>query len=112
MNLHPSLSQELDSLESAEDFMEYFEIQNDQNVVHTNRLHILQRFHDYIERNSNNMPDSADDQRSWLKNWLSKAYEDFVNSNALKEKVFRVFRDTPGADGGTSTFVPVEEMFK
>ena len=112
MNIDPSLAEDLKSLVSAEDFLEFFSISFEQNIVHTNRLHILQRFHDYLGRNSENMPDSYEEQLAWHKKWLENAYDDFVSSSAQKEKVFRVFRDTPSADGGTSTFTPIEEIFK
>ncbi len=112
MNIDPSLAKDLKSLVSAEDFLDFFAIPYEENIVHTNRLHILQRFHDYLSRNCNTLPDSATEQHSWHKQWLQKSYEDFVTSSAQKEKVFRVFRDTPSAEGGTSTFTPIEELFK
>ena len=112
MNIDPVLVDEMESLVSAEDFLEFFSIPFEQNIVHTNRLHILQRFHDYLSHHANEMPDSTEKQRIWHRDWLEQAYHDFVSSSAQKEKVFRVFRDTPSADGGTSTFTPIEEIFK
>ncbi len=112
MNLHPSLDDKLNSLSSAEEFLNFFNVPYAQEVVQVNRLHILKRFHDYVARNNDDMPDSADEQQTWLKQWLKQAYEDFVTSNAQTEKVFRVFRMTPRAEGGSSTFVPLEEMFQ
>jgi len=38
----------LKKLESAKDFLTYFGVDFDPPVVHVNRLHILQRFHDYL----------------------------------------------------------------
>ena len=112
MNVHPTLVEEMNRLKSAEEIMDFFAIPFDEEVVEVNRLHILQRFHDYIERHADETPASAKEQHPWLRQWLVKAYEDFVASDAQTEKVFRVFRDTPAANGGTSTFVPVEEMFQ
>lgn len=80
-----TLQQELSEITSAEDFLDYFEIAFDLRVVEVNRLHILQRFHDYLQQT--NALDRADYARC-----LRRAYQDFVDSNALTEKVFKVFR--------------------
>ena len=42
------LELDLEDLVSAEDFLNYFAIPFDQTTVHVYRLHILQRFHDYL----------------------------------------------------------------
>ncbi|MEW7981022.1 MAG: nitrogenase-stabilizing/protective protein NifW [Candidatus Sedimenticola endophacoides] len=81
---------DLDELSSAEDFLEYFGIEFEPAVVHVNRLHILQRFHDYLE--SAQMPESADEKFQVYAAWLLKAYADFVDSDAMTEKVFKVFK--------------------
>ena len=85
------LEMDLDELSSAEDFLEYFEIEYDQKVVHVNRLHILQRFHDYINK-AGELPGADAELHTLYKQLLLRAYEDFVSSDALTEKVFKVFR--------------------
>lgn len=82
---------DLDELSSAEDFLEYFGVPYDAGVVHVNRLHILQRFHDYLD-DLDGMPGDEDAQRAVYAEWLTRAYADFVESDAQTEKVFRVFR--------------------
>jgi nitrogenase-stabilizing/protective protein len=82
---------DMDELSSAEDFLEYFEIDFDASVVHVNRLHILQRFHDYID-GVEAMPESDEEKRELYAGLLNSAYNDFVQSDALTEKVFKVFR--------------------
>ena len=42
------LEADLADLESAEDFFNYFDVAFDPAVLHVCRLHILQRFHDYM----------------------------------------------------------------
>ncbi|HRF63668.1 MAG TPA: nitrogenase-stabilizing/protective protein NifW [Candidatus Competibacter sp.] len=79
-----TLEQELAEMTSAEDFLNYFEIAFNPKIVEVNRLHILQRFHDYLQQT--NAPDRADYVRC-----LQSAYQDFVDSDALTEKVFKVF---------------------
>ena len=82
---------DMDELSSAEDFLDYFGIEYDQSVVHVNRLHILQRFHDYID-GIEAMPQDDDERREIYAGLLSSAYNDFVQSDAITEKVFKVFR--------------------
>lgn len=84
------LELDMDELQSAEEFLEYFDIEYNQKVVHVNRLHILQRFHDYIEQ-AENVPEDEDEQRIMYRDLLQAAYQDFVKSDALTEKVFKVF---------------------
>ncbi len=82
---------DMDELSSAEDFLDYFGIEYDQSVVHVNRLHILQRFHDYID-SAEAMPEADEEKRTLFAGLLNSAYNDFVQSDALTEKVFKVFR--------------------
>jgi nitrogenase-stabilizing/protective protein len=107
-----TLDEALEELASAEDFLNYFHVPFDQSVVHVNRLHILQRFHDYLARMTEPMP-SADEQRHAVYHrWLSRAYQDFVESDSLTEKVFAVFQTTKMENGGLSSFVPIEKVFR
>ncbi len=84
---------DLDELSSAEDFLDYFRIEYDPVVVQVNRLHILQRFHDYLE-GLEQMPDDPNARWALHADLLGGAYQDFVSSDALTEKVFRVFHMT------------------
>jgi nitrogenase-stabilizing/protective protein len=81
---------DMDELSSAEDFLDYFEIDYDPSIVHVNRLHILQRFHDYLD-SVEEMPVTDEERRGLYAGMLSSAYNDFVKSDALTEKVFKVF---------------------
>lgn len=81
---------DLDELSSAEDFLDYFGVEYEPAVVHVNRLHILQRFHDYLAE-VEEIPDAAQERWTLHKDLLASAYQDFVVSDALTEKVFRVF---------------------
>ena len=45
-----TLAEAMEDLVSAEDFLDYFAVPYDPAVVHVNRLHILQRFHDYLAK--------------------------------------------------------------
>jgi nitrogenase-stabilizing/protective protein len=81
---------DMDELSSAEDFLDYFGIAYDASVVHVNRLHILQRFHDYLA-GVDEMPQNDDEKHNLYAGMLDSAYNDFVKSDALTEKVFKVF---------------------
>jgi nitrogenase-stabilizing/protective protein len=79
-----------EDLSSAEDFLDYFGITYDASVVQVNRLHILQRFHDYLD-GVDHLPADRQEQHRLFAGLLQGAYQDFVVSDARTEKVFRVF---------------------
>ena len=83
---------DLEELCSAEEFLDYFDVSFEPSVVQVNRLHILQRFHDYLEAAKSDMPQEESALRAHYAGWLNRAYQDFVNSDARSEKVFKVFR--------------------
>ena len=96
-----SFADELADLASAEEFLDYFGIPFDVRIVQVNRLHILQRYHDYLaKQEAGKAPEYAA-----YRSWLLRAYEDFVGSSAQQEKVFAVFHK---ADG--SSFVPLSSL--
>jgi nitrogenase-stabilizing/protective protein len=81
---------DFEELSSAEDFLDYFDIEYNPSVVHVNRLHILQRFHNYLSE-IEEPPESDDEKYALYADMLKSAYSDFVESDALTEKVFKVF---------------------
>lgn len=80
---------------AAEEFLDFFGIEYDQSVVDVNRLHILKRFHQYL-RNEQIPAESGEMAEKVLKTLLERAYQDFVRSNAVTEKVFKVFHQAEG----------------
>lgn len=96
-----SFADDIADLASAEEFLDYFGIAFDARIVHVNRLHILQRYHDYLTKQEAGKPP---EYAAW-RGWLLRAYEDFVASSAQQEKVFAVFRK---ADG--SSFMPLSTL--
>lgn len=101
-----SLEDDLESLESAEDFLDYFGLPYEAGVVHVNRLHILQRFHDYLGKGEEAMPEGEHAKRATYRALLARAYQDFVDSDALTEKVFKVFH----MHEPQTTFVSIEGL--
>ena len=99
---------DMDELSSAEDFLNYFGIEYDQRIVHVNRLHILQRYHDYLDQAGENMPDTEDAAREVYKKLLERAYSDFINSDAKTEKVLKIYK----MQGPQETFVSLDNLVK
>jgi nitrogenase-stabilizing/protective protein len=90
------LMEKLNTLSSAEEFLNYLEVPYDEAVVHVNRLHILKRFHQYL-RNTPGVDDQEEaQQRETCRELLTRAYDDFVRSTPAQEKVFKVFQDMDG----------------
>jgi len=98
------LEDDLEELSSAEDFLTYFNLPYEPRVVQVNRLHILQRFHDYLAQAGDSLPTEEAPRREVHKRLLARAYQDFVASDALTEKVFKVFHEAQ------NNFIPVEEL--
>jgi nitrogenase-stabilizing/protective protein len=103
-----SLENDLESLESAEEFLDYFELEYDASIVQVNRLHILQRFHDYLSKGKESFPEDDGAKHAVYKQLLARAYQDFVESDALTEKVFKVFH----MHEPQTVFVPVGDLLK
>lgn len=85
----------LENLSSAEDFLNFLEVGFDQHVVNINRLHILKRFNQYMALHKFKGASEAE-TRAEYKALLERAYGDFVNSDAVTQKVFKVFQDATG----------------
>lgn len=104
------LADEMDELSSAEDFLDFFEVEYEPKVVFVNRLHIMQRFHDYLEKAKDSLPD--EDNKPALseiyRQLLQRSYQDFVESDAVTEKVFKVFH----MHEPQTTFVPADQLFE
>lgn len=102
-----TLDEAMEDLESAEDFLNYFGIAFDPSVVHVNRLHILQRFHNYLAKAGElSADDDESHRRAEYTQLLEQAYGDFVSSDALTEKVFKVFH----MHEPQTTFVPLTSI--
>lgn len=82
-------------LSAAEEIFDFLGVPYDAHVVRVNRLHILKRMHDYLRRESSEgLGDAA--LRDVYRAALTRAHADFSTSNAVTEKVFKVFRDQAG----------------
>jgi len=86
----------LKPLSSVEEFLEHFAIDYDPAVIRVSRLHIMQRFHQYLRLETGLADMEEAELRVLCRNLLTRAYQDFVNSTPLKEKVFKVLRNAEG----------------
>ena len=85
---------DLSDLESAEDFLDYFAIDYDPATVKVARLHILQRFHDYLSGAT--IPEDETASYELHAKLLARAYGDFVESSPIDERVFSVLKKAVG----------------
>lgn len=101
-----TLDEAMEELVSAEDFLEFFGIAFDQTVVHVNRLHIMQRYHNYLGKAGD--LEAHDDAvlHAVYRQLLARAYQDFVESDAQTEKVFKVFH----MHEPQTTFVSIDQL--
>ncbi len=100
----------LRELETAEEFLQFFELPYDPHLVTWARLHILQRFHDYMEQADLSKADEAETMAT-ARTLLAKAYDDFVHSHPLEERVFKVLKDAKKVpDQGGRAFVPLSAI--
>jgi nitrogenase-stabilizing/protective protein len=102
----------LRDLATAEEYLEFFDLPYDPAVVQVKRLHILQRFHDYLAHAD--IPE--DDEGAALVaigNLLARAYADFVRSTPLQERVFKVLKNAQNKQlGNGRVFVPLSAIAK
>lgn len=87
---------EIGRLASAEEFFEYLDVPYDPAVVRVARLHILRRMGQYLKQSD------ADDRFSGVSDQeirlicrahLDQAYQDFVKSSPIQERIFKVHKD-------------------
>ena len=93
-------------LSAAEDFFRLLEVPYDQSVLNVSRLHILKRFQEYMrQKDVSSLSEEA--VHDACRACLRQAYDDFLSSNGVKEKVFKVFKEL---DAPSSTFLPLSAL--
>jgi nitrogenase-stabilizing/protective protein len=80
--------EQLMGLSSAEDYFRFLEVSYDPAVLNVARLHILRRMGDNL-RKAGMEPDESK-ARAYFRAHLEQAYQDFVESTPIKERVFKV----------------------
>jgi nitrogenase-stabilizing/protective protein len=83
---------QLKRLSSAEEFFTFLDVPYDPQVLNVARLHILRRMGEYLRGET--LAEASDDTaRASCRAHLEHAYNDFVNSSPLAERVFKVLKD-------------------
>ena len=91
-----SVLEDLERLSAAEDFFVYLDVPFEPEIVQVARLHILRRMGQYIKGSQiDGAFDALDDAaiKALCKEHLEQAYQDFVESSPLKERLFKVHKD-------------------
>ncbi|MGA3344044.1 MAG: nitrogenase stabilizing/protective protein NifW [Terracidiphilus sp.] len=83
--------EQLMKLSSAEDYFRFLGVSYDPAVLNVARLHILRRMGDNL-REAGMEPDE-ERARAYFRAHLERAYQDFVRSTPIKERVFKVHKD-------------------
>ena len=86
----------IQNFSAAEEFLDFFGIEYQPDVVHVNRLHILKRFYQYLHKSEGMSGLSEVEMFKRYRELLAQAYQDFVQSTPAREKVFKVFQDADG----------------
>jgi nitrogenase-stabilizing/protective protein len=94
-------------LSAAEDFFALLDVSYDPAILRVSRLHILRRMGEYLSQETlSAMTDDAAEEA--CRATLRKAYDDFVRSSPLEQRVFKVLKDavSPKHDA----FVPLSAL--
>lgn len=83
------------TLSTAEEYLDFFNIAYDPQVVSVNRLHILQKFSGFVREIDQDSSLSESDRLSQYRAALLSAYTLFLTSSALEQKLFKVFKRKP-----------------
>ena len=87
---------EFNRLVNAEEYFEFFGLPYDSQFVNVNRLHILQKFSSFIKTIDSESPDLTESEKlERYQTALQQAYNTFITSSPLDEKLFKVFNDKP-----------------
>jgi nitrogenase-stabilizing/protective protein len=106
---------DLSRLSSAEDFFNHLGVAFDPAVVRVSRLHIMRRMGQYLkglEIDGSFDGKSDDEIKALCAEHLAQAYQDFVESSPIQERLFKVHKDAvaPKEDKPQKPFVPLSSL--
>ena len=84
---------QFNQLKDAEEYFDFFAIPYDPVVVNINRLHILRKFSELVQSTDETQDETT--QLTHYRQALTQAYELFLTSSGVEQKLFKVFRDRP-----------------
>ncbi len=110
-----SVLTDLEKLHSAEDFFAYLKVDYDPELLRVSRLHILKRMGKYLD--GADLTGATEEQVfAKARETLVHAYQDFVASRPIDERVFKVLqehdpnRPQKADEAETKAFVPLESL--
>lgn len=86
----------LAQLSTAEDFFAFLNVPYDLSIVQVARLHILRRMGQYLRASQSEgvFGQLGDDEiRQLCRTHLEQAYQDFVSSTPIQERLFKVHQE-------------------
>lgn len=84
---------QFNQLRDAEDYFQFFDLEYDPQVVNINRLHILRKFSQLVKDQDKSRPDEQ--RLNVYRQALQTAYDLFLTSSSVEQKLFKVFQDRP-----------------
>lgn len=104
-----SILDDLRQLSSAEDFFRVLEVEYDPRILAVARLHILRRMGQYLRSLSASAGEA--ELQAECRSHLQRAYEDFIASTPLEQRVFKVLQDAvKPVVSAQPAFVPLEAL--
>jgi nitrogenase-stabilizing/protective protein len=87
---------QFNQLVDAEEYFQFFKLPYDPQIVNVNRLHILKKFSQYMKEIDAKSPQLSDEEKlNQYSTALASAYQVFLTSTSLEQKLFKVFHDKP-----------------
>jgi nitrogenase-stabilizing/protective protein len=109
-----SVLDELGRLSAAEEFFQFLDIQFEASVVQVSRLHILRRMGQYLKGSQvDGVFEGLDDTeiRALCRAHLEQAYQDFVASSPIQERLFKVHKEAVEPKAALAKpFVPLASL--
>ncbi|MEM6255457.1 MAG: nitrogenase-stabilizing/protective protein NifW [Cyanobacteria bacterium P01_D01_bin.156] len=84
---------QFNQLKDAEDYFKFFGLTYDPKVVNINRLHILRKFSQLVQEEDKAQPEAQ--KLNAYRQALQTAYNLFLTSSSVEQKLFKVFQDQP-----------------
>lgn len=105
-----SIMSELGGLSAAEDFFVALNVSYDPAIVNVARLHIMRRMGQYMRGAELEGSDDTE-AKAACRSHLETAYQDFVRSSPIAERVFKVHQDAiKPVEAPKKPFVPLASL--
>ncbi|MGP1373776.1 MAG: nitrogenase-stabilizing/protective protein NifW [Almyronema sp.] len=86
---------QFNQLKDAEEYFEFFDLPYDPHIVNINRLHILRKFSQLVQAASEDKSQTAGQKLMAYQQALQTAYNLFLTSSGVEQKLFKVFQAKP-----------------